>query len=119
MANKTSVTRKAILLLTLGCSILLCACHKETFPPLLNAPNLRADAIRLLDDPSLGDIPKSQWPPSIKALNPLSVTRESDNIKILLYHERGKFSGGYHVYRDTKHSPSTQGVWVQKSGFDG
>lgn len=101
------------------CALVFSACHKETIPPLNNPAQLRADAIKLLKDLPAGDVPKTQWPASIKALNPLSVTRETDNIKILVTHERGKFSVGYHVYADGQKRPSTQGVWIEKTGFEG
>ncbi|MGZ5543576.1 MAG: hypothetical protein ACXWIU_02780 [Limisphaerales bacterium] len=86
---------------------------------LKDPAKLRADAVKLLEILPPGNVPKSQWPASFKALNPLSVTREPDNIKILLAHERGRFSVGYHIYADNERRPSTQGVWVEKTGFEG
>lgn len=108
-----------LIIVVLLCACLFSACHKEVVAPLKDPAKLRADAARLLQELPPGDIPKTTWPPSIKALNPLQVTREPDNIKILLAHENGKFSVGYHVYADNEHRPSTQGVWVEKTGFEG
>lgn len=108
-----------------GCVSVLCAllffgCSKSTVDTHLKDPaTLRADAMRMLKDLPGGDVPKTQWPKSIKALNPLSVTREADNINILLAHERGKFSVGYHVFRDPDKRPSMAGVWLEKTGFEG
>ena len=105
--------------MVLLCALFLSACHKETVAPLQNPAQLRADAMQMLKDLPVGDVPKSQWPASIKALKPMAVTREVDDIKILVAHERGKFSVGYQVYRDGKRRPSSQGVWIEKTGFDG
>jgi len=99
--------------------MLACGCHKEVVPQLTDGAKLRADAVRLLEGLPLGEVPKSQWPASVKALKPLAVTREADNIKILLAHEPGKFSVGYHVYREAQRTPSMQGVWIEKTGFEG
>jgi hypothetical protein len=101
------------------CALFVSACHKETVAPLNNPALLRADAMKMLKDLSPGDVPKAQWPESIKALNPLSVTRERDHIKILVAHEGGKFSVGYQVFADGQRRPSTQGVWIEKTGFEG
>lgn len=101
------------------CALLFSGCHKDSVAPLKDPAKLRSDAARMLQELPPGNVLKSQWPPSIKALNPMSVTRESDNIKILLAHENGRFSLGYHIYPDNDHRPSTQGVWVEKTGFEG
>jgi hypothetical protein len=105
-------------IIALICALLVSACHKDMVPPLKDAARLRAEALKLMELPQ-GDVPKTQWPGSVKDLKPLSVTRESDNIKILLAHERGKFSVGYHIYPDDQHRPSTRGVWIEKTGVEG
>jgi hypothetical protein len=106
-------------LLALACALVFCACHKDAIQPLQDGAKLRADAARMLDDLPLGDVSKYQWPASIKALKPLAVTREPDNIRILLAHQQGKFSMGYHVFRDAAHPPSTRGVWIEKTESEG
>jgi hypothetical protein len=101
------------------CGLVMSACHKQTVEPLKNPAQLRADAMKMLKDLPVGDVPKAHWPESIKALKPLSVTREADDVKILVAQERGKFSVGYQVFRDGQRRPSTQGVWIEKTGFEG
>src|SRR6476620_2772761 len=98
------------------CAFLLSACHKQEVDTKLKDPStLRADAMRMLDNLPLGDVPTAAWPNSIKALKPLSVTRETDNIKILLAHEDRRFSVGYHVFRTKSSMPSMRGVWIEKT----
>lgn len=111
--------RGLFIFLTVLCALVVVACHKQTVEPLQNPAQLRADAMKMMKDLPVGDVPPAQWPESIKALKPLSVTREADDIKILVAHERGKFSVGYEVFRDGQRRPSTQGVWIEKTGFEG
>ncbi len=107
-------------IVVLLCAFFLSACHKEAVAPLKDPAKLRSDAVKMLEDAvPVGDVPKSQWPASIKALKPISVMKELDNIKILLAHEQGRYSVGYHIYRDADRKPSTQGVWVEKTAFEG
>jgi hypothetical protein len=108
----------AISFVVLLCALLLSACHKDPVAQLKDGAKLRAEVLKLMGLPE-GDVPKTSWTAPIKELKPLAVTREKDNVKILLAHERGKFSVGYHIYPDGQHRPSTQGVWVEKTAFEG
>jgi hypothetical protein len=98
---------------------LLTACSREAFQKVENGDQLRKDCVGLLEKYTGGEIPKGAWPKSIQALKPIQVTREGGNIRILMYQKPGKFTGGYCVYADANLTPSTKGVWVQKTGFKG
>jgi hypothetical protein len=100
-------------------SVLFVACNRAAFPPLKNGDALRLDCVLLLEKFPEGEIPNYSWPASIKDLKPVGVVREKDNIKIWLYQERGKFAGGYHVFGDPQFSPSTKGVWIEKTKYKG
>jgi hypothetical protein len=109
---------RLILLLVVG-GWLLTACSRETFRKIENGEQLRRDCVELLDKYAGGEIPKGAWPKSVQVLKPMHVTREAENIRILMYQKQGKFAGGYCVFRDVSQAPSTKGVWVQKTAFKG
>lgn|GEM_PF-6133172 len=100
-------------------SLLLASCSREVITPLQDGAKLRQDCGRLLEQFPLGEIPKNQWPRSVLNLKPMRVAREQNDIQILIHQEPGKFSGGYYVYLDAQLSPSTQGVWIEKTEFKG
>ena len=91
------------------------SCKRNDIPALDDGKKLQADCVRLMLQYPQGPISSTLWPNSIKELKPMSVIREENNIRILLKHEDGKFSVGYHVYSDPQLAPSTQGVWIQKT----
>ncbi len=100
--------------------MLLLACRKkEDFPAIADGKLLQKDCAHLLAQPADGEIPRSQWPKSIQALKPLHVIKHQNDIQILTYQQPGKMVGGYYVYADPQFSPSTQGVWIQKTGTKG
>lgn len=86
---------------------------------LKDGQKLQLDCARLMEQFPSGKIPTNLWPRSIRELEPISVTREPNNIRILLKQERGKFTVGYDVFANLQLSPSTQGVWVQKTKTKG
>ena len=99
-------------------SLLLAACGRKASTPPVSGEQLRLDCIRLLQLPE-GEIPKDTWPKSVAELKPLKVERQSDRIAILQRHEDRKFSQGYYVFADPQSSPSTRGVWIQRTEWKG
>ena len=108
--------------LLIGCFVLLAGCSKPKGDELANLENgqkLQQDCARLMEQFPSGVIASNIWPRSIRELEPISVTREPNNIRILIKQERGKFTVGYDVFANLQLSPSTQGVWVQKTKTKG
>ncbi len=73
----------------------------------------------MLEQLPKGPVAKDLWPRSVKALKPIRVELMADRITILLQHEDRRFSMGYDVYADPKTTPSTHGVWIQKTPWKG
>ncbi|MDB6029338.1 MAG: hypothetical protein JWM68_5561 [Verrucomicrobiales bacterium] len=120
MSRKGVKALRHVLQLTLLISVeLLTACQPKALPELQDGAKLQQDCIRLMGQFAGGDIPANLWPRSIKELKPLRVTREENKVRILFRRERGKFTVGYDVFADGTQSPSTQGVWVQKTKVKG
>jgi hypothetical protein len=106
-------------LFLLFCSVCLTACQRKEVASIEDGKKLQEDCARLMTQYQAGEIPMKILPRSIKDLKPIRVTREENNIRILLEHERGKFTVGYDVFANLQLSPSTKGVWVQKTKFKG
>jgi hypothetical protein len=104
-----------LILALLAGSVLLAACHRDPFRPIEDGEGLRQDCASLLERFPVGQIPSAQWPKSIQALKPIEVMREQENIRIWVYRKSGEFAGGYCVYTNALSSPSTKGVWVEKT----
>jgi hypothetical protein len=105
--------------MVLGLAVLLFACKGKEMPALKDGNKLQQDCVRLMQLFDSGEIPSKMWMRSIKDLEPIRVTREKDNIRILVRQERGKYTVGYDVFADAQLVPSIQGVWVQKTKFKG
>jgi hypothetical protein len=103
----------------LVCAVALASCRREELPSIADGSKLQQDCARLMGQFRPGEIPNNALPRSIRDLKPIRVTREQDNIRILVQQERGKFTVGYDIFADVQKSPSTQGVWVQKTKFRG
>ena len=100
-------------------AVFLMACHRQDMADLDSGKQLQIDCVHLMGKVSIGEIPATLWPRSIKDLKPIRVTRQENSIRILTAQERGKFTVGYDVFADGQMSPSTQGVWVQKTKTKG
>ncbi|MFN7139040.1 MAG: hypothetical protein ACK4UN_06860 [Limisphaerales bacterium] len=103
-----------------GFLFLLIGCRqKDEMAELKDGHKLLLDCVRLMDQFPSGEISKELWPKSVRDLKPIRVTRERDNIRILVKQESGKYTVGYDVFADPRKSPSAQGVWVQKTKVKG
>lgn len=109
----------ALFLVVLVASLFLVACHRAEFPAIKDGAMLRIECGNLMNQFSGGEIPPTNWPRSVKDLKPIRVVREPDAIRIFTHARRGKFTGGYCVFLDSQLTPSTQGVWIQKTEFKG
>lgn len=94
---------KRLLAFVLGVA-LLAGCSPERSPSsstgtsVIDDPALLSrDCQRLSADTTVHAIAKDQWPNSIKALNPVAVTREDNGIFITLAADAGGSSRGYVV----------------------
>jgi hypothetical protein len=103
----------SLLLLAAGCR------KSQDLPEVADGFRLQQDCAALLAQLPPGDVPPHAWPKSVAALKPSRVERQPNNIRILLRHNGGKYSVGYDVFANTHLSPSTQGVWVQKTKWKG
>ncbi|MBA4148234.1 MAG: hypothetical protein H0X66_08960 [Verrucomicrobia bacterium] len=103
--------------LLIGCVGILLGCEPkgDELADLKDGQKLHQDCVRLMEQFPSGEISKQIWPRSIRELKPIRVTREPNNIRILIKQERGKFTVGYDVFANLQLSPPTQGVWVQKT----
>ena len=120
MSRKGEISMRRILQIEVFVGFgLLLGCKPKAMPELENGAKLQQDCITLMGQFASGDIPANLWPRSIKELKPLRVTREENKVRILLRREQGKFTVGYDVFADRTQSPSTQGVWVEKTKVKG
>jgi hypothetical protein len=99
-------------------SLLLVACNRTAeIPPLKNGEGLRADCSILMSSFPEGEIPQNVWPRSVKELEPISVVREKNAVRIFV--KTDGFRGGYWVSPDLQLAPSTKGVWIRKTELKG
>jgi hypothetical protein len=105
---------RSILALLAG-GVLLAACHRDPFVQVEDGETLLRDCAPLLERFPAGQIQSVQWPKSVQALKPIEVVREQENIRIWVYRKQGEFAGGYCIYTNALSSPSTKGVWVEKT----
>ena len=108
------------LICCLGCIGLLLGCNRQQdLADLSDGEKLRQDCVRLMEQFPAGEISSEIWPRSIRDLEPIRVTRQPNNIRIVVQQERGKFTLGYDVFANPQLSPSTKGVWVQRTRVKG
>jgi hypothetical protein len=111
--------QRVIGIVVIGFAVLLFSCKQKEMPGIKDGNKLQQDCVRLMGLIEAGEVPAKLWTRSIKDLEPIRVTRETNNIRILVRQERGKYTVGYDIFSDPQFAPSTQGVWVQKTKFKG
>jgi hypothetical protein len=113
--------KSAVYAVMILASLLLVSCGKKAdpMPTLQDGAKLQKDCVQLFNAYQSGEIPKNRLPHSVSDLKPLRVTREPNCIEVVIFEERGKGSWGYDVFPDMQSTPSTKGVWVQKTETKG
>lgn len=98
---------------------LYAGCHQSGLPPIKNVEAFRSGCLDLfyLDGPD--NILANKWPKAVNELYPISVTRFSDHLEILIRQNREIEACGYWVCRDPDAEPESQKYKLTKTNHKG